>query len=264
MKKALLLPLLLAAATLGTENATAVVLVNETWEDYADGATPTAPWVTWTGSPSGSQGSVTVTDALSSPFSTGTKSVLLNGTANSGSSLSHNFAATDSPLFVSFDFYLPAGAGTLPSLTLAGSTGSGGPLSAGVTLNLTNSFLGAPNQIVNQGGSWSEGVIIAPSQTGRWFHIELTTAPISSALDTYTITVTPYGGTPVTVTDLAFRNQLVNVSKIEFSWNSNAGVGSMYIDNIYVATVPEPSTALLAGACGLFVLLPRRARGRTV
>ena len=256
-----LLSTLIMVSAFATGAGSAAVLVDENWEEYANGDSPTTPWVMWTGSPSGSQGSVTVTNAQASPFGTSTQSVFLNGTSASGPSLSQTFAATSSALSVSFDFYLPSsGAGVLPSMSLVGSNGSG--TTAGLTLNLTNSFLSSPNQIVNQGTAWNLGDILAPSATNKWFHIEITTAPISSATDSYSITITPYGGTPVTVTDLAFRTNLINISKIEFSWNSANGVGGMYLDNIVVATVPEPSTALLAAAFGLMAFVSRRTRVR--
>jgi hypothetical protein len=252
-----LLSTLMAVSAFAISAASATVLVNENWEGYANGATPTSPWVTWTAS--GTQGTVTVTDAQASPFGTGTQSVILNGISAGGPSLSQTFAATTSALSISFDFYLPPGAGVLPSLSLLGSNGS--DQTSGIKLNLTNSFLGLPNQIVNQGTAWDLGTIITPTYFNRWVHVEITTAPISSAVDSYDITITPYGGAPITVTNLAFRANVIDISKIEFSWNSGNGVGSMYIDNIVVATIPEPSTTLLA-SCGLMAFFARRSRGR--
>jgi hypothetical protein len=252
---------LLAVSAAATAASSAAVLVNENWEGWTNGVTPTSPWSTWTGSPSGTLGTVTVSDAQASPFGASTQSVFLNGISAGGPALAQTFAATSSALSVSFDFYLPAsGAGVMPSMSLAGSNGTA--QSSGITLNLTNSFLTGTMQIVNQGSAFNVGDIITPSATGKWFHIEITTAPISSAADSYSITVTPFGGAPVTVTDLAFRNNLVDVSKIEFSWNSTNGIGGMYIDNIVVATVPEPSAALLAASCGLAALFSRRSRAR--
>lgn len=238
------------------------VLVNENWESYASGATPVSPWVNWTGSPSGTLGSVTVTDAIHSTFSSGTNSVLLSGVSSSagGVALSQTFAVTTSALLIEFDFYLPStGNGVLPSFNLSGLD-SNSVSKTGITLNFTNGFLAAGNYIANQGNAWNLGTTITPTQLNKWWHVAITTSDVSSLGDTFSITLTPYGGTSVTVDGLFFKNELSSFNKIEFSWNSGNGLGSMYIDNIVVATVPEPSALLLLSGGIAFFAFAHRAR----
>ncbi|MDR1279704.1 MAG: hypothetical protein LBK99_02630 [Opitutaceae bacterium] len=233
----LVLPRLLFAETLLSEN----------WEGYSNGATPSG-WAIWSGSTPGAVGSVTVTDTLHSPFEpSGTNSVLIAGIAESGPSFSYHFSTTTtSALSIGFDFYLPStGAGVLPSFGLGNSSGT-----SGIMLNLTNAFVETAPNIVNQGASWNTGDVITSSQTNKWFHVEIIAPPATVMKQQYTITVTPDGGNSVTVSALNFRNAIDDYGRINFSWNSTNGTGSMYIDNIVITAIPEPATA------ALFVLIP--------
>ncbi|MBN8711581.1 MAG: PEP-CTERM sorting domain-containing protein [Verrucomicrobia bacterium] len=233
----------------------AAILINENWESYANGAVPTSPWSVWTGSPSGSLGSITVTDAKS--YGTGTKSAYLNGVGSSTGSvaLNQSFAATTSALSISFDFYLGASPGVIPQFSLLNSSGT-----AGLILQLRNY---AGTNIMNRTGDFQTGNNLSTVALSSWYHIDITTSAASVSGNTYSITITQNGGSPVTYSNLNFYNQIANFSKIEFGWGSTNG-REMYVDNIVVATVPEPSVALLLGlgAFALIMRLPRRSLNR--
>lgn len=228
----------------------AAILINENWESYANGSVPASPWVVWSGSPSGSLGSVTVTNTKS--YGAGTKSAYLNGVGSSTGSvaLNQSFAATTSALSISFDFYLGASPGVIPQFSLMNSSGS-----AGLILQLRNY---AGSNIMNRTGDFQTGNNLSTVALSSWYHIDITTSAASVSGNTYSITITPNGGSPVTYSNLNFYNQIANFSKIEFGWGSTNG-RELYVDNIVVATVPEPSVALLWGM-GVFALVMRTQR----
>jgi hypothetical protein len=233
-------------------------IISENWEGYSNGATPTSPWGIYSGSPAGTLGSVTVSNAVSSPFATGGQSVFLDQTSGAGPALSYNFTATTEALSISFDYYLGSGAGVLPTFVLKGSSG------AGLQLNLHNTLQeSGKTKIVNQTAGAGVGVeLLNGVQTQKWYHIEIVTAAATEAADTYSILITPVGGSTTSIGGLAFRNNLTNFTGIEFSWNSTSG-GDLYLDNISVASVPEPAQiGLLVGMAAMGVVTWGRRRTR--
>jgi hypothetical protein len=231
-------------------------IISENWEGYTVGATPTSPWGIYSGSPSGTLGSVSVGSAQSSPFAAGSQSVFIDQTSGSGPALSYSFTATTNALVISFDYYLGAGAGVLPTFNLKGSSGSG------LQLNLHNNLQeSGKTKIVNQTAGGGVGVeLLNGVQVQKWYHIEIVTAAATDANDTYSISITPDGGSTTSISGLAFRNNLTNFTGIEFSWNSTAG-GDLYIDNISVSSIPEPAQiALLFGVAVIGVVTWSRRR----
>jgi hypothetical protein len=106
---------------------------------------------------------------------------------------------------------------------------------AGVYLTLFNNGMGTPgkNHIVNSLGGGKVDAI-APVRTGIWYRV-LVTLP-SAAVGTYDVTVTPDGGTPVTVKGLALRERLNEFASIKFGNNSDVGTGNYSIANRKVST----------------------------
>lgn len=234
-------------------------IVSENWEGYSSGATPVAPWSIYSGSPAGTLGTVAVTNAQSSPFTTGGQSAFLHRASGSGPALSYNFASTTARLVISFDYYLGTSAGVLPSFTLKGSSGTG------LQLNLHNNLQEAGKvKIVNQTAGGGVGVgLFTGVQVQKWYHIEIVTDTATAASDTYSISITPDGGSTTSVSGLSFRNNLTNFTGIEFSWNSTAG-GDLYVDNVSVsvAPVPEPADIALLFGVGAVGLVAWRRRGQ--
>lgn len=209
-------------------------LLEEDWARYAKGGLPDGAWSAWTGNASNPVGSVQVVE-LESPFGGAGKSVLIEGKTpkGSGPALMGTFPATDGPVRLSFEFYIPAspGAGVLPSVTLVDSERR-----PGFTLNLFNTFLD-PNRarrIANQGASWNTGDIITGFRFDTWYRVEISTTRTASGQGAYDITVTPFGGEPVVARGLAFASSIPDIAGIRFFWNSTNPNGAFYVTNIKV------------------------------
>ncbi|MDR1279703.1 MAG: hypothetical protein LBK99_02625, partial [Opitutaceae bacterium] len=216
-------------ATVPLVAATGGSLLEENWAQYADGDTPAGSWTIWSGNPPESIGTVKIVEQ-GSPFGATGKSVLLKGNNPNGAgpALSRKFAPVSTPVTVRFDYHIPSspGAGILPSMELVDSGGKPGP-----RLNLANNFL-APNHalnIANQGLKWDAGDIITPFRFNTWYHVEITTIPSLSGKWKYDVTITPFGGTPITVKNLEFAGDIQNIAGIGFSWNSTNPNGAIYV-----------------------------------
>jgi hypothetical protein len=222
---------LVSALALGAVTVRAqTVLLKEDWSTYADGAQPKGPWTVKLARGA----SVAVQPPLvTSSFKGSGKSVSLISTEPAGrrpSLLAQLIKPAKDGLQVSFDFFLSGANMNHPTFFIENLAGK-----EGLYLTLFNNGMGTSGKsyIVNNLGSGKVDAI-APVRTGIWYRV-LVTLP-SAAAGTYDVTVTPDGGTPVTVKGLALRERLTEFAAIEFGNNSKVGTGNYSIANVNVST----------------------------
>lgn len=210
----------------------------------------------------GSNYNMTAT-APESPFTAaaGGKSATLRDTNSSSGGIGMGITAgftsvADQGLRIAFDYYVESASLFSPTMILANSSGTGGLFLSLFNYNSTTEkyyISNVRNTGVNPGSS-----VIAEVALQTWYHVEITTSPASASTDTYTITVTPYDGTAVTVTGLYFRVGLTNFGRISFLENNdNTATGQISIDNVFVDVIPEPSAIGLL-AFGMLSFISRR------
>lgn len=225
----------------GATDGFAEGLVADDFDDYLAGAI-TAPPVPWSATGSGITYSLDSTSE--SPFIANTVSgkglvitdTSITGGASAGFEQRFLPPPAADPLLISFDFRITSMGNNDLSPTFRLSDASG---TAGIFLHLWSG-----GQLVNIGPN-STLANLQSIALDTWYHAVVTTAPLSSTADTYTLKLTPFGGTTVTYTNLPFRVNLNNAGKIAFAHNSNgAGTGQWTIDNVIMAgVVDQPRSA---------------------
>lgn len=236
----------MALATLLCPAAQASPLIDENWET---GTIDNPPWAT-------ANAYVSLSSSQASPFGTGDKSAFFNDTtASSGPALTGNYQATTSRLSVSFDFMIPVAVNNNFTLFIKDAANH-----SGLFLNL-----GRGSKIINQLDGAGNGDTIAAIELNTWYHIELTASEAGKGSNTYDISVLKYGdSTPTVVSNLSFRNALDDYSQIGFAANdSGASTGTqVYVDNIVVNAVPEPTAAAFLSLGGLLITVRSFSRFR--
>jgi len=136
----------------------------------------------------------------------------------------------------------------MPTLKLGESSDAGG--TDGLLLNFNNQLVTPGRKIINQLNGSGGGDLISPYTVDTWYRVEITTSAILAGTETYSVAVTPWGGTVTTVENLSFRNNVDDYGKITFLDNGPGSyTGTFNVANLSVSVIPEPaSTALLLGA----------------
>ena len=133
------------------------------------------------------------------------------------------------PIRISFDFKLPQKSTNHPTMVLEDSQGK-----QGLFLTLDNNHFPPSipgNNIVNR-SALDKAELILPLRYGEWHRAELLIWP--PEVGRYTITATQYGGEPVRVEALPFREKLADFAAIRFLSNSSHGTGTLVIANVKV------------------------------
>lgn len=161
------------------------------------------------------------------------------------------------PLFIEFDFKIDVFANNniIPTFNVIKNDGGAGNfLQLFAKDGEGNAFLG------NRTNAGVTLLTNAPVVQGVWNHVRLVIDPTDTAQDTYSVTFTPFGGSPVTVSDLPFRANTGQIIGIQFVNNgANNANGAYVVDNVRVY-VPEPASIILAMPAALALLA--RGRGR--
>ena len=217
----------------------AQTLIDSTFESDTVGLAPASPWtVTSITSPS----SITVESVAQSPFSTGTRGLVWNDedTTSWGPVAYAQFAAQSGALQLTFDFMLTASS-PAPNLVInlgavAGSASGSGPcLYLGRVVGKLQANNGSPSTIQD----------LANISTDTWYRVAVT---VDVGEDTFDVSLQPYGGSSSVVgTGIGFRSEQTALQYVNIGDNTQTSAGgSVYLDNINVTAIPEPSSAAYA------------------
>jgi hypothetical protein len=221
----------------GATDGLAEGLIADDFDDYVEGtsSTPPAPW-----SFIGATGVTFNLDATAeSPFISNTisgKGLVVTDTSTTGGAsagFEQRFLTPPAadPLLISFDFQISnSGSNDLtPTFRLGDASGTSGiflALWSGGWLANTN-----PNNTSQN---------LQAITLGTWYHAVITTGALNSPPETYTLKITPFGGSTVTYSGLPFRVNLANAGKISFANGSGgAGTGQWTIDNVIMGGVVD-------------------------
>jgi hypothetical protein len=206
---------------------------SDTFESYTAGNQLGSPWVV--SSTSGSTSTVNVAEDQSA-FSSGTNAInYYDASAASNPKIEYDFpASTTNPLSIQFDFKLNTGAGYV-FMQLEGEDGF-----ADMFLALTYN-----TSVLRNYTDSSTYDTILDTDTNVWYHVDILTSAINeSGNETFDITVTPFGGSATTVSNLVFRYDVDTAyTRLQFMQNAgSAAVADLVLDNVSIAEVLPPST----------------------
>lgn len=245
--------------------ARATVLINETFESYSDDLkiTTGTPWTVTTFTASNY---VQVVTNAQSTFDSGTRGMNFyhGGTNANGLTAGYAFAqpVTTGVLTWSFDFRMPdEELNANVFIRLVGTSAA----NTGPALVFDRS---APGNLYawNGGGYGNGGNPVAQLNTDLWYR-----AILEVDLDTRKYSLSLQGGDYTSLTSIFSDYNFVNnttssgLTHMQFATNSPSAIGgSLYLDNLFVAAIPEPTTAAaVVGMLALSVALLRRRAHRS-
>ena len=216
---------------IGTASAQALIF-QDYFESYTAGSPPPVPWET-------SGTFIGVSTGSQSAFGPGGDvqgARILDNSGSSIPSLERSFTLSpgeqSQSLVIGFDYMYTSATGNPQFAVLDGST-------SGIRMMLTN-----PSGFVSirEGSSFNQTSISLDTNT--WYRFTLTIYALDSVSDSYDLSVETYGGSTTTVTGLSFENQVSDLTSLRFNYNTAASVsgGDYSIDNVYVQSIPEPSS----------------------
>ncbi len=240
----------------------AATLVSENWESYSVGESPVSPWQNRFG------GGTTPTPSLNTIVSqtinsTTSNWVLIGNNATnepaSNPGLITTFAAQtlSTPLNISFSFMIPANYGTSSQqfFTL-GYTSANGTMTVGTTLYLGPNYQNGSSAL---GYRTSTGTRVslesATFTAGAIVTVNLTN--VTQSTGTYDLAWFDSTGKSGSLANIAVTNNATANpwNSISFGDNSNVlSTSLIYLDNIVVEAIPEPS-AISLGLVGGIALL---------
>ncbi|QYY37256.1 hypothetical protein [Ruficoccus sp. ZRK36] len=237
------------------------LVTNATFELDTIGDAPPAPFTT--ASDTGAN-SITVEDTssiASSALGTGVKSVyIVNGSSTSGSPALYAPESADlnQALMLSADFYLPAASWTSSnniSLAVYGVSSSSGLevqayrvtfRGSSDDMNLQDSNgTSSPSLAIN---SWGTGV-------DEWYRITLSVGALDTSEDTLTLSIYDSSGTLISSAANRSMADITSITQLRL-WDNSAGstVGSFYVDNVSLSTIPEPQASSMLFLIGVGLL----------
>jgi hypothetical protein len=135
---------------------------------------------------------------------------------------------------------------------------------AWVVMPLSTSGIVPFDLFVNHGGDFAASDVltienITALNPNTWYNVSVN-GSISSG--EYSGTITPYGGTPISWSDYSFITSVSVFSGISIINNGGEDAANtpLYLDNVSIQSVPEPSTAMLAAVGMLLAFKFRPAR----
>jgi hypothetical protein len=219
-------------------------LINGNFEStFPAPGVPTA-WKANTGDGNTNLQETVILSPFTNVYPAGSKSVrLADGASNSAlPSLDQSFGPDAVQFTLSFDFYLDAVADAPWRFRI----GSSSRASLDFLLNGANAF---------QYFGGTSG-IVATLDPATWYQLSAT---IDETTDAFVASLTPFGGSPVNFAGSLYLDGPAATNQVEirdFSANQNP---TLYIDNVSVGAVPEPSAAAIF-LFGLAPVLFRRLR----
>jgi len=230
------------------------ILVQQSWEAPAfnNGDAPGSPFTVAVNAGD----SITVTNAVGSPFDSSSQSVAVVNGATSASSpiLQGSFTApTDQPLKISYDLYLSSTGyvSNTSQITFRLRQGT----TQGIFLNIAGASTNI--KLSSRGTGGVSETLMGPLTLDTWYRFEITAEKADTANDTFTLKVTPFGGASQTFTNKTFWNNLTAFDNITWTDNTANTSGSFNVDNVAVSYVPEPASLSLIGVAGLLMLYRR-------
>lgn len=244
--RALLLCLALPVASLAQQP-----LVNGAFESFQPNGVPTG-WNFISLSPANLIGPSALVSPFTSPLGPSTASVLITDDPGETSvpRLEQTFATVNDGFHLSYDFQLGGP-------TLAGGNWALSFLSTfqgGASWNLIGVSMDNAGQFRVTRDNFSPSLIVATLAPSTWYHVEINASFLTGM---HSGSITPFGGLPMTWSNHSFLNTLPahqNLATIQFSDLGDGIINSpLYLDNVFLQPVPEPSTwALVIGGALLF------------
>ncbi|MHB1158638.1 MAG: PEP-CTERM sorting domain-containing protein [Phycisphaerales bacterium] len=230
------------------------ILVQQSWEApaFSNGSAPGSPFTVT----AGAGDSVAVTNAIGSSFDSSSQSIaVVNGATTVSSPVLQGSFTTpaNQPLKISYDLYL----------STAGYVSNGSQivfrLRQGATQGIFLRLAGASTNI-NLSSRGAGGVfetLMAPLTLDTWYRFEITANAADNANDTFTLKVTPFGGATQTFANKTFFTNLTAFDNATWTDNTASTAGSFNVDNVTIASVPEPASLSLIGIVSVFMLYRR-------
>lgn len=257
----------------GEARSFAAVLLSENWSSYSAGDVPSSPWVvSGTGGTTSSTGFtapsfVKIAD-LSGNKVAQLESASTNEVGSTNPTLRWNFTPTADPdLEISFSYNLAAlqntGGGTNTNPMF--QTFNTGATQGGIYLGLGGSSSSGNLAFFNSSGS----IVSLGKAVNQTEWITITLSDISFTNHTYDIAWSSNEGGSGSYNNASFRSITSNdLAMLRFvdnvPYTQDEGT-TLYVDNILVQTIPEPTTLMfsIVGLSGLACLRRGRRNGRT-
>jgi hypothetical protein len=184
----------------------------------------------------------TIRSPFTNRYALSTSSVRLTDASGIGPSLRSTFGPVSGLVTFSFDFRLASGSGGIWDAELGGGNG---------TFNIFRINAGT----LTFADSSPTGINVVLTRDA-WYQYSLS---LDTDSTTYSISLTPFGGSTTTWTDREAFNPTSLSNLLVRDFFTSGASPTFYLDNVYLSAVPEPSTgAECLGAGILFWLASLR------